>query len=163
MSSGLTMLLVEDNDADAEALLRAVKRLNIPLDVRRCATGRCALDYLKGTGQHATGERPRPSFILLDCGLPDVSGREVLDAIKADAELKTIPVVAFSGSVEAPNVTAMYEKGASSFVAKPPDFDSLQAVTSKMMNYWMALVLLPDATESRSGEATPPLGAPVPS
>ena len=147
----MPILLIEDSDVDAEALFRAVKRLGLPLEVKRCATGACALDYLHLRGMHAEKEAaPRPAFILLDYHLPDMSGDEVLEAIKREERLKAIPVIAFSGATDPRNIQSMYQEGASSFVPKPHDAEALKLTTEKMMAYWLALVLLPEEEEKRS-------------
>lgn len=143
----MPVLLVEDSDADAEALQRVVKKLGLPLKVKRCSTGACALDYLHLRGTHsAQEEAPRPAFILLDYHLPDMSGDEVLEAIKREARFKSIPVIAFSGATDPSNVQSMYQEGASSFVPKPHDAEALKLTTERMMAYWLALVVLPEET-----------------
>lgn len=141
----LPVLLVEDNNADAEALHRVVKMLGLPLELKRCTTGACALDYLHLRGKHSEKEEaPRPAFILLDYHLPDMSGDEVLEAIKREEWLRSIPVIGFSGATDPRNVQSMYQEGASSFVPKPRDPDALKHTAEKMMAYWLALVLLPE-------------------
>ena len=144
MTAVMPVLLIEDSDVDAEALRRVVKKLGLPLELKRCATGACALDYLHLRGTHSEeASAPRPAFILLDYHLPDMSGDEVLEAIKSEERLKAIPVIAFSGATDPRNVQSMYQEGASSFVPKPHDAEALRLTTEKMMAYWLALVMLP--------------------
>jgi CheY-like chemotaxis protein len=145
MTDVMPILLIEDSDADAEALRRVVKKLGLPLELKRCSTGACALDYLHLRGTHSEKETaPRPAFILLDYHLPDMSGDEVLEAIKSEDRLKAIPVIGFSGATNPRDVQSMYQEGASSFVPKPHDAEALRLTTEKMMAYWLALVMLPE-------------------
>src|SRR6185436_9480702 len=93
------LLLVEDNDEDYVALVRALGQAGINVPYYRCYDGDDALEYLSQTGRYrASDELRRPSLILLDLNLPGTDGREVLRTVKQDASLAAIPVIVMTTS-----------------------------------------------------------------
>ncbi|QAT82544.1 response regulator [Corallococcus coralloides] len=134
------LLLVEDSDPDAEALMRIAKRLPLPVPVVRVRDGENALDYLYRRGAHADAERP--TLILLDMHMPGISGRDVLATLKADPDLRAIPVIIFSSSVE-----GAYANGANSYLFKPEIGPQLQATAEALHAFWFKAARLPDPQE----------------
>ncbi|MFP2902565.1 response regulator [Corallococcus sp. 4LFB] len=135
------LLLVEDSDPDAEALMRIAKRLPLPVPVVRVRDGENALDYLYQRGGYADVERP--VLILLDLHMPGIGGREVLATLKADPDLRSIPVIIFSSSVEAADVDGAYADGANSYLFKPEVGPQLQATAEALHAFWFKAARLP--------------------
>ncbi|MBN8469791.1 response regulator [Corallococcus exiguus] len=142
------LLLVEDSDPDAEALMRIAKRLPLPVPVVRVRDGENALDYLYRRGAYADVERP--VLILLDLHMPGINGRQVLATLKADPDLRAIPVIIFSSSVEAGDVEGAYADGANSYLFKPEVGPQLQATAEALHAFWFRAARLPEAQESEA-------------
>jgi CheY-like chemotaxis protein len=132
-SSGVEILLVEDNANDAELTLRALKQRNLANQVFVCHDGAEALDFFsKGAG-------PVPKVVLLDLKLPKVDGLEVLRRLKDDARTKSIPIVVLTSSREEPDIEQAYALGANSYIVKPVDFDAFARAVSDVGLYWLLL------------------------
>lgn len=132
MGKEIKVLLVEDNPAQALIVGACIKE---PLVVVYTAPdGVRAMRYLKRQGDYA-GE-PTPDLILLDINLPEKNGFEVLDEVKADPELKHIPVLIFSSSSEDEDVLKAFEHGATSYIAKPPSIDELDQIFEELARTW---------------------------
>ncbi len=139
-----TILIVEDNEEDFEATKRAFERSGIANPLLHCEDGDDALDFLYCRGPYAAPfVARRPDLILLDLNLPGTNGREVLQEIKADEELKTIPVVVLTTSSDERDIRKCYEEGANSYVQKPVDFEGFQRAIQRLTDYWFEIVMLP--------------------
>jgi CheY-like chemotaxis protein len=130
----LDILLVEDNEFDVHLTEAAFRDARVPNRVHRVPDGEAAIAFLKRTGEH--GCAPRPDLILLDLNLPKMSGLEVLEAIKADPQLKNIPVVIVSGNGSEAEIRRAYELQASSFVVKPLEVDEYFAAIRSLKELW---------------------------
>ena len=138
----MEILLIEDNDNDAELTLRALEEYRLSNLVRRLADGQEALDYLFAT--EAEGDNQRlPQLILLDLKLPRVNGLQVLQAIKADPRTKAIPVVVLTSSTEEPDVQACYQLGVNSYIVKPVEFEKFIESVKNLGLYWLLYNHLP--------------------
>jgi chemotaxis family two-component system response regulator Rcp1 len=135
------ILLVEDNPGDAQLVRMAFAEALPDARVSVAADGEAALARLREEGP--------PDLLLLDLNLPRLSGHEVLEAIKADAALRRLPVVVLSSSEAEADVTRSYELGASSHIAKPGDVDALFALVETLARYWFGTVTLPGGTAAR--------------
>jgi two-component system response regulator len=137
---GRTILLVEDNDDDAELTAMAFRETKITNPVVRVSDGVEALDYLFGRGPHA-GRDPSdmPTIVLLDLNLPRLSGLEVLAAMRSDERTKHLPVVILTSSTEDRDRLAAYDHHANSYVRKPVDYDQFVAAARQLGLYWMVL------------------------
>jgi two-component system response regulator len=135
------ILLVEDSPEDFETTERAFRRSGLKNPIQRCADGDEALDFLFRRGQYA--DAPRPGVILLDLNLPGTDGREVLSEIKADAELKQIPVIVLTTSSDTRDVSACYRAGANSYIQKPVDLDGFMKAIERLNDFWFEVVILP--------------------
>jgi CheY-like chemotaxis protein len=137
-------LLVEDSQEDYETTLRALRRVGAEVTVRRCATGDEALEYLRRGGKYAAdGVAPRPGLIVFDLNLPGTDGRDVLAEIKADPDLRVIPVVVLSTSGDDRDVAACYRAGASSYIQKPMGLEAFYEAVRRLCEYWLEAVTLP--------------------
>jgi two-component system response regulator len=135
-----TILLVEDNDDDAELTLRAFRQANVTNRLVRARDGQEALDYLFGQRAHA-GRDPSdlPAVVLLDLNLPGMHGVEVLAKIRAHEETRHLPVVILTSSVEDKDRFAAYDQHANSYVQKPVDYDQFVAASRQLGLYWTVL------------------------
>jgi CheY-like chemotaxis protein len=134
MMRATKFLLVEDDDDHAELVLRNLRRQCGPDSVDRVADGVEAMEYLRQEGEHAG--RPRPDVILLDLNMPRMGGHEVLARVKADPRLCTIPVVVFTTSENAIDVSRAYERHVNSYLVKPADFAQFQKMAGDLGLYW---------------------------
>ena len=136
----IEILLVEDNPADVELTLRALKKHNLTNQVKVVSDGAQALDYLFGTGSFAGRKQPvPPKVVFLDLKLPKVDGHEVLRRMKADERTRMIPVVVLTSSKEEIDIIKSYKLGVNSYVVKPLDFDKFVEAVSQLGLYWVLL------------------------
>src|SRR4030088_84221 len=132
------ILLVEDNDDDAELAAMAFLRAKITNPLIRARDGVEALDYLFGRGKHADRDvSDLPAVTLLDLNLPKVSGLEVLKAIRANKRTKHLPIVILTSSNEDKDRLGAYDHFANSYVIKPVDYEQFVASVLQFALYWM--------------------------
>jgi two-component system response regulator len=142
------ILLVEDNDDDAELTVRAFRQANVTNPVVRASDGVEALDYLFGRGAHAGRDlSDAPAVVLLDLNLPRLSGLDVLKAIREDERTRYLAVVVLTSSNEDRDRMAAYEHYANSYVRKPVDFEQFVTASRELGLYWMVLNLPPPRRE----------------
>ena len=141
------VILMAEDDSDDRLLVKdAMAESGWEGDLRFVEDGEDLLDYLKHRGKYTPpADAPRPGLILLDLNMPRKDGREALREIKADTELRRIPVVVFTTSKAGTDIGGMYDLGANSFIAKPPEFDALVKVMRVLSQYWFSTVELPPA------------------
>lgn len=134
------ILLVEDNQEDAELTLRALRKQNLANKVRVIPDGAEAMDYIFAEGEYEDREiYHRPRVIFLDLKLPKISGNEILKRIKSDDRTKQIPVVVLTSSKEDKDLEECYENGVNSYIVKPVDFEKFFKSVVDLGLYWMVL------------------------
>ena len=134
------ILLVEDDPDDRELTRRALKKNNLCNELVVAHDGEQALDYLFGTGAYEGRDTSvTPQVILLDLGLPKMSGFEVLERIRSDERTSRLPVVILTSSAEEQACVESYSRGANSCVRKPVDFLEFHAAVQQLGMYWMIL------------------------
>jgi two-component system response regulator len=139
-SNEVEILLVEDNETDAELTIRALKRNNLANKLVWVKDGAEALDFIFATGKYSQRDMEGlPRLILLDLRMPKVDGLEVLQAIKADERTRMIPIVVLTSSKEDRDIVESYELGVNSYVSKPVEFDEFTEAVSTLGLYWMLL------------------------
>jgi CheY-like chemotaxis protein len=144
LSKASVILMAEDDSDDRLLVKDAMAECGWDGDLRFVENGEELLDYLARRGKYSQpGVAPRPGLILLDLNMPKKDGREALREIKADAELRRIPVVVLTTSKAGPDVGLMYDLGANSFISKPIQFDALVNVLRILGQYWFNTVELP--------------------
>lgn len=140
-----TILLVEDNPQDEMLILRALRKINLVNEVEVTRDGQQALDYLFREGEFAGRTPTMPTVVLLDIGLPRLSGLEVLERVRADPRTRLLPVVILTSSDEERDRLKSYENGANSFVRKPLDFTEFAETVARLGIYWLATNESPQA------------------
>ncbi|WP_245804053.1 response regulator [Chryseolinea serpens] len=134
------VLIVEDNDEDAELAIRALKKHRLANNVVHLSDGEQALDFIFGRGNYLGRVISQlPKVILLDIKMPKVSGLQVLQAVKSDPQMKVIPVVILTSSEEDPDIRKAYELGANSYIVKPVEFDNFSKTVADLGLYWMVV------------------------
>ncbi|MFQ5651901.1 MAG: response regulator [bacterium] len=145
------ILVVEDNLEDFAAMQRAFKQSRFANPVIHCQDGDSALDYLFQRGEYENPEKsPRPGLILLDLNLPGTDGREVLNEIKKDTDLRKIPVIVLTTSTDERDIEKCYEFGANTYIRKPVSFDGFLKAIQCLHDYWFEIAILPER-ETRFG------------
>ncbi|HHP7232548.1 MAG TPA: response regulator [Xenococcaceae cyanobacterium] len=140
------LLIIEDSDEDFEALTRMINKAQIANPIYRCEDGEEALDFLYREGEYQDEcLAPRPSLIVLDLNLPGTDGREVLNELKQNQDLKTIPVVVFSTSSNPKDIDACYRQGISGYIVKPMDVNRFNLLVKTFLDYWFKVVELPNS------------------
>lgn len=135
------VLLVEDNPGDSRLTLEAIRDCDARAHLTVVRDGDEALAYLRREGAYAGAGRP--ALILLDLNLPGKDGRQVLAEIKADADLKRIPVVVLTRSQAEEDITAAYGLHANCYIPKPADVAQLMEVVKYIEDFWLTKVRLP--------------------
>ncbi|WP_431051781.1 response regulator [Roseateles sp. L2-2] len=133
------ILLVEDDARDLELTLVALERSQLANEVIIVRDGAEALDYLNREGVHADRAEGNPAVILLDLKLPKVNGLEVLKAVRATTNLKSIPVVMLTSSQTESDVVHSYELGVNAYVVKPVEFKQFVAAIADLGVFWAVL------------------------
>ena len=140
----IVILLADDDEEDRMLAADALEESRVVNDLRFVEDGEELLDYLYHRGRHAEpGSSPTPGLILLDLNMPRKDGREALREIKADPELRRIPVVVLTTSKAEEDIYRTYDLGANSFITKPVSFEGLVSVMRDIGRYWIEIVELP--------------------
>ena len=139
------ILLVEDSSADAEMTLRTLRRRGIANSVEWVRDGVEALDWLLRREDYASRPDGHPRLVLLDLKMPRMDGLQLLEAMKSDPELRSIPVVMMTSSREEGDLLASYGLGVNSYVVKPVDFAEFAERIAQIGMYWMIANQTPNA------------------
>src|SRR3984885_9407283 len=140
-ATAIEVLLVEDSPGDVRLTREAFKDAKVHVNMQVASDGAEAMAFLRREGKYADG--PRPDLILLDLNLPKKSGREVLEEIKADPNLMSIPVVILTTSASEQDVLRSYLLHANCFITKPVGLDGFLKVVKSIDNFWLSVVKLP--------------------
>jgi CheY-like chemotaxis protein len=138
----IDVLLVEDDPGDVAITREAFEENKVQNRLHVVTDGVEAMAFLRKAGPHAGV--PTPDLILLDLNLPKMDGREVLAAIKADEELRSIPVVVLTTSDRTEDVSTSYSLHANAYVTKPVDFERFISVVRQIDDFFVSVVRLPD-------------------
>lgn len=135
------ILLVEDNDNDVELTRIGFKRARFAVNLHHVADGEECMAFLRKQGEFAGV--PTPDLVLLDLNMPRMDGREVLEEVSRDDDLKHLPIVVLTTSDSEKDVVSSYKLRCSSYIVKPVDFESFVRVVQSLGDYWFTLVVLP--------------------
>ena len=133
------ILLVEDNANDVELTLSALGEYHFANEVDVVRDGEEALEYLFKRGKYEQRETGSPAVVLLDLKLPKVDGLEVLEQIKADDDLKTVPVVMLTSSREEQDLVRSYKLGVNAYVVKPVEFSEFMSALKELGLFWAVI------------------------
>jgi chemotaxis family two-component system response regulator Rcp1 len=139
----IEILLVEDSAGDVRLTKEALRDAKVQNNLHVASDGLEATAFLLRQGKHANA--PRPDLILLDLNLPKKGGRAVLEEIKLDPSLKSIPVVILTTSAAEEDILRSYQLHANCYITKPVDLDQFLKVVRTIDNFWLAIVKLPRA------------------
>lgn len=134
----MRILLVEDLSSDAILLREALRDAGLADELILAQDGQEALDILLGGG-------PLPQLLLLDLNLPRLSGRDVLDRVRAEPRLQELPIVVLTTSISAADVAFAYSHRANAYVRKPNGFVALSGVARAIRDFWVRTATLPSA------------------
>lgn len=137
----MVILLVEDDSADVELTQYTIAKCKIFVDLHTVGDGVEALAFLRQEGKYAGA--PRPDLILLDLNMPRMDGRTFLSEMRADNNLKAIPVVVLTTSQSDEDILKSYRLGANCFITKPVGLDEFAKVINAIEDFWFAIVRLP--------------------
>jgi two-component system, chemotaxis family, response regulator Rcp1 len=137
----IEILLVEDNPGDIRLTVEALKEGKVTNALQIARDGEEAMELLRRKGKFS--EAHRPDIILLDLNLPKKDGREVLAEIKADDQLKMIPVVVLTMSKAEEDIFKTYQHHANCYITKPIDMDQFLGVMKQIEDFWLTVVILP--------------------
>jgi CheY-like chemotaxis protein len=143
------ILLAEDNANDVELTLEALSHHNLANEVIVARDGQEALDYLYRRGAFKMREEGNPAVVLLDLKMPKVDGMEVLRQVKADPDLRTVPVVVLTSSQEERDLVESYHLGVNAYVVKPVDFNEFVVAVKELGLFWSII----NVTPRRNGAA----------
>jgi len=142
--STIRILMADDDPDDCMLTRDAFAEAHLINDISFVSNGQELLDYLRHEGTYATRDAPpRPSLILLDLNMPIKNGREALQEIKEDPQLRSIPVIILTTSQAEEEILRAYDLGASSFITKPVLFESMIEIVKSLGEYWFEIVELP--------------------
>jgi CheY-like chemotaxis protein len=137
----IEILMVEDSPGDVRLTREALRDAKVRNNFHVARDGIEALEFLHREGQFS--DAPRPDLILLDLNMPRMDGREVLQEIKADKELRLIPVVILTTSKAEEDIVRSYELNANCYITKPVDLDQFMNVVRSIEDFWLTVVKLP--------------------
>ncbi|MBD2179129.1 response regulator [Pseudanabaena sp. FACHB-1998] len=140
LSQSVFILLVEDNPADAELAIRALRRGRISNPIQVLKDGAEALDFIYCRGDYTHREfTDFPKLILLDLKLPKISGLDVLKHLKSDQSTQSIPIVVLTSSAQDSDVIESYKLGVNSYIVKPVDFEQFNQSIERLGFYWVVI------------------------
>jgi len=135
-----TILIIEDESADAALLLRGFEKAQVLNPVVHLTNGDDALRYLAGKGQYADRKKyPLPALMLLDLKLPGMTGIQLLQWMRVQGEIKRIPVVVLTSDENPDTINAAYDLGANSYLVKPGNAAEINRMVQTIQRYWMKL------------------------
>jgi chemotaxis family two-component system response regulator Rcp1 len=142
----IEVLLVEDSPGDVRLTREAFKDAKVHIHLHVASDGARAMAFLNREGEHANA--PRPDLVLLDLNLPKKGGREVLEEIKVNPTLKSIPVVVLTTSSSEADILKSYQLHANCYITKPVGLEGFLTVVKSIDNFWLSVVKLPHEVSS---------------
>jgi CheY-like chemotaxis protein len=147
MGKPITILIAEDDPDDRYLAKEALSESRLANELYFVEDGEELMEFLRHEGSYAASRPPRPGIILLDLNMPRKDGREALHEIKADPQLRRIPIVVLTTSKAEEDILRSYDLGVSSFIVKPVTFEGLVTLMQTLGRYWFEIVELPPEDE----------------
>jgi two-component system, chemotaxis family, response regulator Rcp1 len=135
------ILLVEDNPGDVRLTEEVLREAKVATKLSTVRDGEEAMAFVRREGAHAGA--PRPDLILLDLNLPRKDGREVLNELKSDDDLRRIPVIVLTTSMAEPDILMSYDLHANCYIHKPIEFEDFSTAINAIQQFWLLTVQLP--------------------
>ena len=135
------ILLVEDNKAEVRLLQEAFSEAADTTEIHTVHDGEEALNFVYGRDRYIG--KPRPDLILLDINLPKLNGHQVLQRLKAEPDLKRIPVLMLTGSRSATDISTAYDNHVNAYLQKPADLRDYFHLVKELERFWLGVVALP--------------------
>jgi CheY-like chemotaxis protein len=140
------ILFVEDSPSQATITREAIVEAQVDWSLHHVVDGVEAMAFLRQEGQHA--DAPRPDIILLDLNLPRKDGREVLEELRSDTTLKTIPVIVLTTSNDDGDVADSYQLNCNAYIAKPMNLNTFVEAIQVLDQFWFRVVTRPPTEDS---------------
>lgn len=140
-SKPIEILLMEDNDGDVFLTRKAFQKAKITNNIQVAPDGEIGMNMLRREGEYA--DVPKPDIVLLDINMPKKDGKQVLAEMKADRNLRRIPVVILTSSQAEQDVLKSYDLHANSYIVKPINLENFHNVVSAIEDFWFSVVVLP--------------------
>jgi len=137
----IEVLLIEDSPGDVRLTKEVFREANTDIHLHVATDGLEAMAFLRQQGSHA--HAPRPDLILLDLNLPKMDGRQVLEQIKGDENLNTIPTVILTTSESEADIAMSYQLQANCYLSKPVQLDAFESLVRSINDFWLTKVKLP--------------------
>jgi CheY-like chemotaxis protein len=137
----IEILLVEDSPDDTELAQEVLRDAKVANTVHAVENGDDALAYVRGQGRFA--RQRRPDIVLLDLNLPGRDGREVLEEMKGDPALRSIPVIVLTSSGDHRDVARAYDSYVNAYITKPVGLDAFADIARSIDSFWLSIVRLP--------------------
>lgn len=135
------LLLIEDNSGDILLTKEAFEEINFSENLSVVTDGESALDFLYKRGRYENAQTP--DLIILDLNIPRVDGREILNKVKNDDNLKKIPIIVLSTSKSDRDIKTCYELQANCYLIKPVDFEQFLEIVTYIRDFWLGMVKIP--------------------
>ena len=142
----IELLLIDDDQSDIYLAKRALRKCRTPVDIQIARHGEEALSLLRREDAHQDARRP--DLIFLDLNMPRMNGHEFLEAVKADDDLKSIPIIVMTMSRSEVDMQKSYRRQASAYITKPMELDAFEEVIRSIEDHWFQVVRLPQQRES---------------
>lgn len=139
----IKILLVEDDDDHAAMTMNALRKGKIRNQISHVTDGVEAMAFLRREGEYAAAVRP--DLILLDLHMPRMDGREVLELVKSDPDLRRIPVIMLTSCADEKDILGVYDRHVNCYIIKPVDLDKFREAVMSIEDFWFAVVKLPAA------------------
>ncbi len=146
--SEVEILLVEDDEADLELTLHALRNAHVENPIHVARDGQEALDFFAAHREQGSANRLR--LVLLDLKMPRVDGLTVLREMRQHPEWKSVPVVVLTSSAQDPDLRAAYALGANSYIQKPADFEQFRNIVAEVGLYWLVVNRVPQSSSGVS-------------
>lgn len=141
MAKNLEILLVEDNQTDIVLLKKGIEAESLEVNIEVVETVEEGINYLRK--ENGFEDALNPNLIILDLNLPKDSGLKLLEFVKADSTLKTIPVIVLTSSFDESRIDESYQRHASCFINKPENLSELANMSKSIVDFWLKVAILP--------------------